>query len=119
MFPCCVVIHGIVSTHVETVCLLGREKDKDVQYAYVDYAPKDAEYLKGMKGSATYAELKSWVKGEYGLTVSTLNIAQVKDKMGFEKRECYNNGAEGHRVPDCPKDKEKAIIEAFKHFKMI
>ena len=26
MFPCCVDIHGIVSTHVETVCLLGKRK---------------------------------------------------------------------------------------------
>ena len=24
LFPCCVDIHGIVSTHVETVCLLSR-----------------------------------------------------------------------------------------------
>ena len=26
MFPRCVDIHGIVSTHVETVCLLGKRK---------------------------------------------------------------------------------------------
>ena len=26
LFPCCVDIHGIVSTHVETVCLLGKRK---------------------------------------------------------------------------------------------
>lgn len=25
LFPCCVVIHGIVSTHVETVCLLSKK----------------------------------------------------------------------------------------------
>ena len=26
LFPCCVDIHGIVSTYVETVCLLGKRK---------------------------------------------------------------------------------------------
>ena len=26
MFPCCVDIHGIGSTYVETVCLLGKRK---------------------------------------------------------------------------------------------
>ena len=26
LFPCCVDIHGIVSNHVETVCLLSRNK---------------------------------------------------------------------------------------------
>lgn len=26
LFPCCVDIHGIVSPHVETVCLLGKRK---------------------------------------------------------------------------------------------
>lgn len=28
MFPCCVDIHGIVSTHVETVALLSQLKQK-------------------------------------------------------------------------------------------
>ena len=36
-----------------------------------------------------------------------------------EKRENYNTGAEGHRVPNCPEEKKKLILEAFKHFKMI
>jgi len=37
-------IPKVVSTHVETVCLLGREivNDKNVEYAHVDYEPKDA-----------------------------------------------------------------------------
>ena len=29
MFPCCVDIHGIVSTHVETVVLMSRVKDDE------------------------------------------------------------------------------------------
>ena len=106
--------------HVETVVLLGRKKSTDdIVYAYVDYEPKDSDYLKDMKGSATYREIKAWVKEQYGLSVSSLYIAQVKDKCGFEKRENFNLGAEGHRVPTCPPEKEEAIMAAFRHFNMV
>ena len=107
--------------HIETVCLLGREivNDKNVEYAHVDYEPKDAEYLKSAKGSASYREIKEWIKEQHDVSVSNLNIAQVKDKLGFGKRENYNKGADGHRVPNCPAEKEKLILEAFKHFRMI
>lgn len=109
------------TVHVETVCLLGRNivNDKNVEYAHVDYEPKDAEYLKSAKGSASYREIKEWIKEQHDVSVSNLYIAQVKDKLGFEKRENYNTGAEGHRVPKCPAEKEKLILEAFKHFRMI
>ena len=72
-----------------------------------------------IKGSATYSEIKQWIMDNYGMKVSSLYVAQVKDKLGFEKRDNYNLGADGHRVPVCPKEKEEAIIEAFKHFKML
>lgn len=109
------------TVHIETVCLLGREivNDKNVEYAHVDYEPKDAEYLKSAKGSASYREIKEWIKEQHDVSVSNLYIAQVKDKLGFEKRENYNKGADGHRVPNCPTEKEKLILEAFKHFRMI
>ena len=51
--------------------------------------------------------------------VTYLNIAQVKDKCGFEKRENYNKGKEGHVVPICTPEKEEMILEAFKYFNMI
>lgn len=109
------------TVHIETVCLLGREivNDKNVEYAHVDYEPKDAEYLKSAKGSASYREIKEWIKEQHDVSVSNLYIAQVKDKLGFGKRENYNKGADGHRVPNCPAEKEKLILEAFKHFRMI
>ena len=90
------------TAHVETVCLLGREivNDKNVEYAHVDYEPKDAEYLKSAKGSASYREIKEWIKEQHDVSVSNLYIAQVKDKLGFEKRENYNKGVDGHRVPN-------------------
>ena len=109
------------TVHVETVCLLGKKivNDKNVEYMHVDYEPEDAEYLKGIKGSATYAEIKAWIKEQYNVSVSSLYIAQCKDECGFEKRDNYNIGAEGHKVPNCPAEKRELIMKAFKHFKMI
>lgn len=118
---CCLVDMFPGTVHVETCVLLSRKivNDKNVEYMHVDYEPKDNEYLKGIKGSATYAEIKAWIKEQYNVSVSSLYIAQCKDACGFEKRENYNTGAEGHRVPNCPEEKKKLILEAFKHFKMI
>ena len=108
------------SVHVETVVLLGRKKStEDMVYAYVDYEPEDDTYLQGMKGNATYREIKEWIKAEYGMSVSSLYVAQIKDKCGFEKRQNYNIGENKAHVPNCPPEKEKAILEAFKHFRMI
>ena len=108
------------SVHVETVVLLGRKKStEDMVYAYVDYEPEDDAYLHGMKGNATYREIKEWIKAEYGMSVSSLYVAQIKDKCGFEKRQNYNIGENKAHVPNCPPEKEKAILEAFKHFRMI
>ena len=109
------------SVHVETVCCLVREtvNDNEIEYMHVDYEPEDNEYLKGIKGSATYAEIKKWIKEQYNVSVSSLYIAQCKDACGFEKRDNYNKGAEGHKVPNCPAEKRELIMKAFKHFKMI
>ena len=106
--------------HVETVVLLGRKKStEDMVYAYVDYEPEDDTYLQGMKGNATYREIKEWIKAEYGMSVSSLYVAQIKEKCGFEKRQNYNIGENKAHVPNCPPEKEKAILKAFKHFRMI
>ena len=70
--------------------------------------------------SATYDEIKAYVKEHTGLTVSTLNIAQVKRKCGIIERECYNKAkSDNAKQPQCPVDKEKAIEDALKHFQMI
>lgn len=55
-----------------------------------------------------------------GLKVSNLYIAQVKDKYGLDKRLNYNlPKSENARQPKCPPEKEKAIEEALKFYKMI
>ncbi len=59
---------------------------------------------------------------KHGFQVSSLYVAQVKRKCGLEVGENYNKAkSDDGRVPVCPKEKEKenAIMEAFRYFRMI
>ena len=81
-------------------------------------AKKKARFYVGFGVSQT--PIKKYVLEETGLKVSNLYIAQVKDKHGLEKRENYNlSKSEDARQPKCPKEKEKAIEDALRHFQMI
>lgn len=69
---------------------------------------------------ATYREIQQYVLKETGLMVSNLYIAQVKDKCGMDKRPNYNLPKnKDARQPQCPPEKEVAIMAALKHFNMI
>ena len=55
-----------------------------------------------------------------GVRVSTLYIAQVKRKYGLEVRKYYNISKNGNqKVPQYPIEKEEAILDVLKQFKMI
>ena len=55
-----------------------------------------------------------------GLKVSSLYIAQVKQKYGIIERENYNKPkSEDAKQPKCPPEKEKAIRAALQHFRLI
>ena len=105
------------TVHVETVVLLSREFASAKDHVYIDYEPNsDMEF----PASATYTDIKAWIQKEYGLKVSSLYVAQVKQKHGIIEHECYNKPkSENSRQPKCPPEKEKAIEAALKHFKMI
>ena len=69
---------------------------------------------------ATYQEIKDYIFEQHGVKVSSLYIAQVKEKHGLKERENYNKPkSEDPKQPQCPAEKEKLIEEALKHFKMI
>ena len=52
--------------------------------------------------------------------VSSLYIAQVKQQRGIIERENYNKPkSEDAKQPQCPPEKEAAIIDALRHFGMI
>ena len=55
-----------------------------------------------------------------GLKVSSLYISQVKRKCGLDVGQNYNLlKKEGAKVPQCPPEKEAAIVDALRYFKMI
>ena len=100
--------------HVETVVLLRGEKvDGHVE---IDL---DVDKPGRKSGTATYAEIKAYIEEKYGFKVSTLYIAQIKDKVGLEKRKNYNPGEGKSKVPICTPEKEEAIMDAFRHFNLI
>lgn len=69
---------------------------------------------------ATYSNIKQYVFDKYGFKVSSLYIAQVKEKCGIKERENYNKPKnDGSKQPICPREKEEAIKDVFRHFKMI
>ena len=103
--------------HVETVCLLSKLNTK--QHIEIDLNMDELDLTDAEK-KATYQEIKDYVLAHSGLNVSNLYIAQVKQKCGIIERENYNKPkSDNAKQPLCPPDKEKAIIEALKHFGMI
>ena len=74
----------------------------------------------GLQKGATYPEIKARVLEQTGLKVSSLYISQVKQKCGLEVRENHHKAkSENVKQPQCPKEKEDAIVEALRHFQMI
>ena len=132
-----------MTVHVETVVLLSQQKPDDTIEIDLDLDELDAT---SAELKATYQEIKDYVLKESGLKVSSLYISQVKRKCGIEvgknlrvatrRMDCLQGNSttaatdlelvpspnlpknEDSRQPQCPEDKESAIVEALKHFKM-
>lgn len=81
----------------------------------------DLDEMDWMKAErvAAYAEIKEYVLEKHGLKVSQLYIAQVKWKQGIIERVNYHVGEGKAKVPQVPLEKEKAIEDALRHFRMI
>ena len=106
--------------HVETVVLLSQLKQKPDDYIDVTIELDDVD-ITAAETKATYDEIKKYVsEHNAGMKVSNLYISQVKRKCGIEVGKNYNLPKnEDSRQPQCPEDKERAIVEALEHFKMI
>ena len=103
--------------HVETVALLSKlDVDK-----HIDVEIKlDELDLTSAESKASYAQIKEYILEKFDLKVSTLYIAQIKKKCGIVLREHYNKSKkEKQLIPQCTPEKEEAIIDALRHFKMI
>lgn len=105
------------TAHVETVVLLSKLNAK--QHIEVELNLDELD-LTAAESKATYDEIKAYVLEKYGLKVSSLYISQVKRKCGLDVGQNYNlSKKEDAKVPQCPPDKEAAIMEALKHFHMV
>lgn len=105
------------TANVETVVLLSKLK---VNHHIEIELKMDELDLTSAESKATYDEIKTYVLEKYGLKVSQLYIAQVKRKCGIIERKNYNvSKKENAKVPQCPPEKEAAIMDALKHFQMI
>ena len=105
------------SAHCETVCALSK---LDIYQKITVDLKMDELDVTAAETKATYEEIREYVKEHTGLNVSDLYIAQVKQKCGIKERQNYNKPkAENPKRLKCPAEKEKAIREALKHFKMI
>lgn len=103
--------------HVETVALLVKLPPDDVIKVKLDMSELPVSIH---DGDATYPEIKAYVEKQFGLKVSSLYISQIKRKFGLTVTDSYNKPkADNSRHPICPPDKEKAIAEALRYFKMI
>ena len=105
------------TTHVETVALLSKlDVDKHIEVEI----ELDELDLTSAESKATYAQIKEYVWNKFELKVPTLYIAQIKRKCGIELREHYNKSKkEKQIIPQCTPEKEEAIMDALRHFKMI
>ena len=103
--------------HVEAVLLLTklnveRHIEVDVNMEELDVTAAESK--------ATYNEIRDYVWEHHQLKVSNLYIAQVKEKCGIKKRENYNKPKSNYnRQPRCPSEKETAIRDALKFYKII
>ena len=105
------------TAHVETVVLLSKLNAK--QHIEVELNLDELD-LTAAESKATYDEIKAYVLEKYGLKVSSLYISQVKRKCGLDVGQNYNlSKKEDAKVPQCPPEKEAAIMDALKHFQMI
>ena len=105
------------TVHVETVCLLSKLQSEE--HIEIEVAMDELD-LTSAESKATYDEIKAYVLEKHGLKVSSLYISQVKRKCGLDVGQNYNlSKKEDAKVPQCPPEKEAAIMDALKHFQMI
>lgn len=113
----CVAVDQFCETvHVETVVLLSKLKLAKSIEVKIELDEMD---LTTAESKATYDEIKQYVFEHKGMKVSQLYVAQVKRKYGLIERINYNVGDGKSKVPQVPLEKEKAIEDALRYFKMI
>ena len=96
---------------------IGAEDEPDDEIAFVlDCSEVQVTVA---EAKATYAEIRAYVLEHTGMKVSSLYIAQIKRKYGIDVGIAYNKPEQNkNHVPVCPVEKELAIMDALKAFRM-
>ena len=106
------------TVHVETVVKLSLKKDTPKIEVTME-PEEESNYTPEEK--ITYQKIKAYILEKYGFKVSSLYIAQIKDKCGLGKERTGNNWKKNDKSkePQCTPEKEEAIRDAFKNFNII
>ena len=64
----------------------------------------------------SFRGIRRWISDNYGLDVSNSSVTMVKDKCGIDKLEV---NAKAKCIPELKTEKEKVVLEAFKHFNVV
>lgn len=106
------------TVHVETVVKLSLKKDTPKIEVTME-PDEESNYTPEEK--ITYQKIKAYILEKYGFKVSSLYIAQIKDKCGLGKERTRNNWKKNDKSkePQCTPEKEEAIRDAFKNFNII
>ncbi len=108
LFPRC--------SHIESVVCLSRKQVSD--YLRIAVNTADLETDAGVVYNND--DIKQYIEDKYGFKVHSAYIGQVREKLGVHQHENYNDSHTSPRKPTvCPEEKEAAIIDALKHFKLI
>ena len=108
LFPRC--------SHVESVVTLSKLADTHID---IEIDPLELEEVVD-RVHPTYPEIKEYVLEHYGFKVSSLYIAQVKQKCGLDMRDNYNHAKPGGRPqPQVSPEKEAAIRDALRYYGVI
>lgn len=104
--------------NVETVVKLSLKKDTPKIEVTME-PDEESNYTPEEK--ITYQKIKAYILEKYGFKVSSLYIAQIKDKCGLGKERTGNNWKKNDKSkePQCTPEKEEAIRDAFKNFNII
>ena len=104
--------------HIETIVKLSLKKDTPKIEVTME-PDEESNYTPEEK--ITYQKIKAYILEKYGFKVSSLYIAQIKDKCGLGKERTGNNWKKNDKSkePQCTPEKEEAIRDAFKNFNII
>ena len=64
----------------------------------------------------TFVRIQNWIKDKYGINVSKSSITQVKTKCGITT---FDTVQKAKTVPTLKSEKEKLVLDAFKHFELV